>query len=392
MRFLPAGVVLAVVDPGVGGERRALALRSEQDGRLFVGPDNGLLMAAVDRLGGVAEAVEIGDSPSAWHPTSNTFHGRDVFAPVAGALAAGEPLSAVGEPVPAEGIVRLQLPCAEPAAGGLLAHVIHRDTFGNLVLDARPEQLAGLGVGAGAGVRVECGGPPPRSVVAGQLRTGARGGAAAVRGLLGDARAGGQPRLRRRVARGHAGPGGSGGTAVSAAAGEHGRPRQRAPRGPHGTRVLGAPRLHLRLTDSTNSRARELALGGAPHGTIVTATEQSAGRGRQGRTWSAPAGSSLLLSVVLRDPPQLLPLTAAVAVAEVVGGQALIKWPNDVVVEQAQPGGAGAGEGGRDPRGGAPAGAMGGAGDRAERGRAARGPARRTAPRGHPPGGHDGAP
>lgn len=127
---------------------------------------------------------------------------------------------------------------------------------------------------------------------------------------------------------------------MSAAAGEHGRPRQRAPRGPHGTRVLGAPRLHLRLTDSTNSRARELALGGAPHGTIVTATEQSAGRGRQGRTWSAPAGSSLLLSVVLRDPPQLLPLTAAVAVAEVVGGQALIKWPNDVVLEQAQPGGA----------------------------------------------------
>ena len=98
--------------------------------------------------------------------------------------------------------------------------------------------------------------------------------------------------------------------------------------------MIGAPRLHLRLTDSTNSRARELAMAGAPHGTIVTATEQSAGRGRQGRTWSAPAGSSLLLSVVLRDPPQVLPLAAAVAVAEVVGEQALIKWPNDVVVEQ----------------------------------------------------------
>ena len=102
-------------------------------------------------------------------------------------------------------------------------------------------------------------------------------------------------------------------------------------------RVLGSPRLHLRLTDSTNSRARELALAGAPHGTIVTAAEQSAGRGRQGRTWSAPAGSSLLLSVLLREPPKMLPLAAAVAVAEVVGEGALIKWPNDVVIEQSQP-------------------------------------------------------
>lgn len=102
-------------------------------------------------------------------------------------------------------------------------------------------------------------------------------------------------------------------------------------------RVLGSPRLHLRLTDSTNSRARELALAGAPHGTIVTAAEQSAGRGRQGRTWSAPAGSSLLLSVLLREPPKMLPLAAAVAVAGVVGEGALIKWPNDVVIEQSQP-------------------------------------------------------
>ncbi|HTQ69596.1 MAG TPA: biotin--[acetyl-CoA-carboxylase] ligase [Solirubrobacteraceae bacterium] len=107
---------------------------------------------------------------------------------------------------------------------------------------------------------------------------------------------------------------------------------------PRGTRALGTPRLHLRLTDSTNSRARELAVAGAPHGTIVTAAEQSAGRGRQGRTWSAPAGSSLLLSVLLRDPPQMLPLAAAVAVADVVGEAALIKWPNDVVVAQPAPG------------------------------------------------------
>jgi BirA family biotin operon repressor/biotin-[acetyl-CoA-carboxylase] ligase len=94
---------------------------------------------------------------------------------------------------------------------------------------------------------------------------------------------------------------------------------------------LGSPRVHLRRTDSTNDRARELALAGAPHGTLVTAAEQSAGRGRQGRRWSAPAGSALLMSLLLREPPPLLPLIAALAVADVAGEQARIKWPNDIV-------------------------------------------------------------
>jgi BirA family biotin operon repressor/biotin-[acetyl-CoA-carboxylase] ligase len=97
--------------------------------------------------------------------------------------------------------------------------------------------------------------------------------------------------------------------------------------------TLGLPRLHLRLTASTNDRARELAAAGARHGTVVTAREQSAGRGRQGRTWSAPAGQALLFSVVLRDPPRLLPLVAAVAVAEEAGREALVKWPNDVLID-----------------------------------------------------------
>ena len=96
---------------------------------------------------------------------------------------------------------------------------------------------------------------------------------------------------------------------------------------------LGTPRLHLRATDSTSSRARELALAGAPHGTLVTAEEQSAGRGRHGRTWSAPPRRSLLMSLVLRDPPTLIPLAAAVAVADVCGDGARIKWPNDVQLE-----------------------------------------------------------
>jgi BirA family transcriptional regulator, biotin operon repressor / biotin---[acetyl-CoA-carboxylase] ligase len=96
---------------------------------------------------------------------------------------------------------------------------------------------------------------------------------------------------------------------------------------------LGSPRVHLRRTDSTNLHARDLAARGAPHGTLVTASEQSAGRGRQGRTWSAPAGRALLSSLVLRDLPRLLPLAAGVAVAELVGPRARVKWPNDVLVD-----------------------------------------------------------
>ena len=97
---------------------------------------------------------------------------------------------------------------------------------------------------------------------------------------------------------------------------------------------FGTPRLHLRLTDSTNTRARELAAAGAPHGTLVTAAEQSAGRGRQGRTWTAPAGRALLCSVVVRDPPPLASLRAGVATAEAIGRHAQLKWPNDVYVER----------------------------------------------------------
>ena len=96
---------------------------------------------------------------------------------------------------------------------------------------------------------------------------------------------------------------------------------------------LGTPRVHYRLIDSTNERARVLATAGAPHGTLVTAREQSAGRGRQGRRWTAPAGRALLCSVVIRDPSRVLPLACGVAVAEVVGDGARVKWPNDLLVD-----------------------------------------------------------
>lgn len=98
-----------------------------------------------------------------------------------------------------------------------------------------------------------------------------------------------------------------------------------------GEPTLGNPRLHFRRTDSTNERARELAARGTPGGTLVTALEQSAGRGRQGRTWTAPPARALLCSLVIREPPRLLPLAAGVAVAEVVGAGAKLKWPNDVL-------------------------------------------------------------
>jgi BirA family biotin operon repressor/biotin-[acetyl-CoA-carboxylase] ligase len=97
--------------------------------------------------------------------------------------------------------------------------------------------------------------------------------------------------------------------------------------------MIGSPRVHHRLTDSTNERAKELALAGAPHGTLVTADEQTAGRGRQGREWTAPPRSAVLMSVVLRELDEMLPLAAAVAVAEAIPVEAAIKWPNDVWID-----------------------------------------------------------
>jgi BirA family transcriptional regulator, biotin operon repressor / biotin---[acetyl-CoA-carboxylase] ligase len=97
--------------------------------------------------------------------------------------------------------------------------------------------------------------------------------------------------------------------------------------------MIGSPRVHHRLTDSTNERAKELAIAGALHGTVVTADEQSAGRGRQGRVWTAPPRSAVLMSVVLRDLDETLPLSAAVAVCEAIPADAAIKWPNDVWID-----------------------------------------------------------
>jgi BirA family transcriptional regulator, biotin operon repressor / biotin---[acetyl-CoA-carboxylase] ligase len=98
--------------------------------------------------------------------------------------------------------------------------------------------------------------------------------------------------------------------------------------------MIGWPRVHHRVTDSTNERARALAAAGAPHGTLVTADEQTAGRGRQGREWTAAPGASLLLSLVVHEPSPALPLAAAVAVCEALPLEAAIKWPNDIWIER----------------------------------------------------------
>jgi len=153
--FVPAGVHLAVVDPGVGGERRAVALRTAEGGRLLVGPDNGLLTIAADSFGGVAEAVDIGDSPECLRPISATFHGRDVFAPVAAALADGVALDALGEPLAVETLETLELPRAHRHGEVLVAHVLTIDVYGNVSLDATPELAAAAGLKQGGELVVQ---------------------------------------------------------------------------------------------------------------------------------------------------------------------------------------------------------------------------------------------
>ncbi len=141
--YCPSGTVhLAVVDPGVGGARRALALRAHEDDRVLIGPDNGLLWPAAQALGGVSEAYDIGGSAERIEPMSQTFHGRDLFAPVAGAVCAGIPLSELGSPITPGQVVVLDLP--QPRWDGLTvtAHVLSIDVFGNVALDVTPAAVS----------------------------------------------------------------------------------------------------------------------------------------------------------------------------------------------------------------------------------------------------------
>jgi S-adenosylmethionine hydrolase len=151
--YLPVGVHVAIVDPQVGTERRAVALRTE-DGRLYVGPDNGVLSLAWQTAGGVVDAVDVTRSPHRLEPVSATFHGRDVFCPVAAHLANGEELAEAGDPLDPDELQTIELPVPRKEGDTLLAHVLSIDRFGNAALNVGHEDMAGTGITLGGQVEI----------------------------------------------------------------------------------------------------------------------------------------------------------------------------------------------------------------------------------------------
>lgn len=144
--YLPAGIHVAVVDPGVGTRRRAVAVASTST--VLIGPDNGLLPWAAEALGGVREAVELTNEAMFVHPVRRTFHGRDIFAPVAAHLAAGRPLADAGPSIDVASLVRLPTPRVETGATWISAEILTVDRFGNIQLAAGPAELTVLGAAA----------------------------------------------------------------------------------------------------------------------------------------------------------------------------------------------------------------------------------------------------
>jgi S-adenosylmethionine hydrolase len=144
--FMPVDAVYcAVVDPGVGSARRAIAVRSV-DGPLLVGPDNGLLAPAWQELGGVADVHEITDPSVVLEPLSNTFHGRDVFAPAAAHLSIGMPPAALGPALDPAGLQLLELSGPMMTPGAIGARVVGVDGFGNVQLNVREQHLRDAGI------------------------------------------------------------------------------------------------------------------------------------------------------------------------------------------------------------------------------------------------------
>jgi S-adenosylmethionine hydrolase len=152
--YMPPGVHVGVVDPQVGTERRAVALRCAEDDRILVGPDNGLLSLAWERFGGVVEAVDISRSPHRLEPLSATFHGRDLFAPVAAALASGEPFRDAGEPLDPAELEVFTLPEPRRDGDALVANAIARDVYGNVALNVGHAEAVDAGIRLGDRVDV----------------------------------------------------------------------------------------------------------------------------------------------------------------------------------------------------------------------------------------------
>ena len=151
--YMPVGIHLAVVDPGVGGVRRALALR-DGEGRLHVGPDNGLLIPAAEKLGGIAEAHELANPDYALESVSRTFHGRDLFSPAAAHLALGVPLAELGPPIAQDALARLDFPQPEIGSSRIRAAVISIDRFGNMQLNLDRSHLEQAGIVPGMRLEV----------------------------------------------------------------------------------------------------------------------------------------------------------------------------------------------------------------------------------------------
>jgi S-adenosylmethionine hydrolase len=146
--FLPDdAVVVGVVDPGVGSDRRAIAVETA-DGMIFVGPDNGLLMAAIESRGGAKAAFEISGSPWRLEPVSSTFHGRDVFSPVAARLAAGAAIVECGVAIDHHALVAFELPKSSMLDGELTTAVLAIDQYGNARLAAAPGELGAIELGS----------------------------------------------------------------------------------------------------------------------------------------------------------------------------------------------------------------------------------------------------
>jgi S-adenosylmethionine hydrolase len=164
--YAPAGVHLAVVDPGVGTERRPVAVGARDEDRILVGPDNGLLWPAIDAFGGAAEAVDLARSPFRLEPVSATFHGRDVFAPVAARLALGAALAEAGEAIEPGSLVRLELPAPRVEEDRVAAEVLHVDGFGNATLGLRADQLDQGWLEQGRSIDVEVAGRSHRVTAA----------------------------------------------------------------------------------------------------------------------------------------------------------------------------------------------------------------------------------
>jgi S-adenosyl-L-methionine hydrolase (adenosine-forming) len=172
--YTPAGVHLAIVDPGVGGGRRALGLQAGA-GRRFVGPDNGLLLPAVERIGGVLAVHEITNPEYALTPVSATFHGRDVFSPAAAHLALGVPLAELGPPIDPEALVRLEVPAAETTRSSIRGTCLYVDRFGNMQLNVTRELLEAAGIVPGRRVRLSAGGSHHDAVAARTFADAERG-------------------------------------------------------------------------------------------------------------------------------------------------------------------------------------------------------------------------